>query len=452
MLGDPNSFLILAFLLLVSRFFKRASWVLQRFFIPSALIAGIAGLIIGPQLLGTVPQHIADQWAQWPKYLITVVFAGLFLGKNIPKWREIWRASGPMIAFGNTLAWGQYVLGTALTLFILVPIFDANPLAGSLIEIGFEGGHGTAAGLAPSFEQLGWTEGTDIALGLATVSLTAAILSGVILINWRNRHHGYLIGKKAWQHQQRVLIRSGYNLLRFGKKVNTNPKAIFINIMAFVIAIAIGLVLFNALQFIENLALAPFTDIRFVQYVPLFPFAMIGGLLLQIFLKKIGRQHLIHRRTAHIFSAIALDLLIACAVATVSLSVLRNNLAIFIILAVAGILWILLCFAVLAPRMFSKYWFENGITNIGQSMGMTATGLLLNRLADPSNKTKAKEGFAYKQLVFEPFMGGGIVTAISAICIYEFGLGAVLVVSTAVMIFWLVVGLGLGAKRRKRSR
>ena len=60
-------------------------------------------------------------------------------------------------------------------------------MVAALIEIGFEGGHGTAAGLIPVFEEMGFTEGADLALGLATVGLVSAIITGTILINWAAR-------------------------------------------------------------------------------------------------------------------------------------------------------------------------------------------------------------------------------------------------------------------------
>lgn len=444
-----ESFIVLCLLLLLSRFIKRGSGVLQHFFIPSALIAGIAGLLLGPQVLHTISPAITDVWAGLPKYLIIIVFAGLFLGKKIPTRKEVWRTAGPMIAFGNTLAWGQYVLGIGLTVLFLTPIFGTNPIAGSLIEIGFEGGHGTAAGLAGSFQKLGWSEGTDIALALATISLVAAIITGVILINWRNRHHGYLTDEATWKHQKQVLVRSGYNLVRFGEKVQTNPAAVAINVLAFAVAIGLGVVMFEALKAIEAAGLSSFTDLRFISYVPLFPFAMLGGLALQFFLRKIHRQHLIQRRTAQIISTIALDLLIASAVATISISVVQDNLPVVITFSIAGIVWILGCFIFLAPKMFPHDWFEQGITNTGQSMGMTATGLLMNRLADPSNKTHAREGFAYKQLVFEPFMGGGLVTATAAIVIFEFGSTFALVTASIFTLFWLILGLVVGKRRRQ---
>ncbi len=443
-----QSLVILALLIALARFIKRGSKVLQHLFIPSALIAGVGGLLLGPQVFGTIPAEITNIWQAFPKYLINIVFAGLFLGKTIPSRKEVWRLAGPMIAFGNTLAWGQYVIGIALTVLILTPFFGTSPLAGALIEIGFEGGHGTAAGLAPSFQALGWGAGSDVAVSLATISLVAAIISGVVLVNWRNRKHGYLISEESWKEQRRILIRSGYNLVRFGDKINTNPVAVMFVILAFVISIMLGAGALWLLRGLEAVTLTAWTGLQFMEYVPLFPFAMLGGLALQLLLKKVHRQHLIQRRIVQIVSAIALDVLIASAVATVSLTVLKDNLPVVIVLSVAGIAWILGCFAVLAPRMFPSYWFEQGVTNTGQSMGMTATGLLLNRLADPTNKSHAREGFAYKQLVFEPFMGGGLITAGAVVVIHEFGSGFAFVTALVAMVFWLVLGLWLGRRRR----
>ena len=442
-----DSLVVLAIVLILARFIKRGSPLLQRFFIPSSLVAGVGGLILGPQVLGTIPSEVTDYWAGFPKHLITIVFAGLFIGRYIPSRREIWKQAGPMIAFGNTMAWGQYVLGVLLVLFFLAPVFETNPLAASLMEISFAGGHGTAAGLGPTFDKLGWSEGTDIALGLATLSIITAVASGILFVNIHHRKHSQDDDKDHWEKQQQHMIRSGYNLVRFIEKLSTTPKAIILNLAAFAAAIGIGWLLLKGFQVAEEWALADVTDARFFAYVPLFPLAMIGGLIVQLLLKKFKKQRLIQRRTAEIISAIALDLLIASAIATVSLSAIGSNLAVFITFGLAGIIFIISCFFFLAPRMFSTNWFERGLTDYGQAMGMTATGLLLNRMVDPSNTLKIRESFAYKQLIFEPFMGGGLVTAMAVIFMHEVGLLPVLFVSFGVMIFWLAIGLRLGRKR-----
>jgi glutamate:Na+ symporter, ESS family len=443
-----DSLVVLIIVLLIARFIKRGSILLQKFFIPSSLVAGVGVLLLGPQVLQVINPEILTYWAQLPKFLISVVFAGLFLGRFIPSRKEIWKQSGPMIAFGSTIAWAQYVLGIILVLAFLAPVFGINPLAASLIEISFAGGHGTAAGLAPTFEKLGWAEGTDISLGLATLSIITAVISGILFVNLYHKKHNKNVGEDYLKQQSQRMIRSGYNLMRFSERVRANPKAIAINILAFCFAIGLGWLILQGLIFVESWILDGVTDKRFFVYIPLFPLAMIGGLIVQLTLKKIKKQHFIQRRTAEVISAIALDLLIISAIATISLSAIGNNLPVFITLGLAGITLIICSFFFLAPKIFSTHWFERGITDYGQAMGMTATGLLLNRIIDPANKIKIRESFAYKQLIFEPFMGGGLVTATSVIFMHEFGLIPVLIVSSVVMIFWLLVGLRLGRKKR----
>ena len=54
---------------------------------------------------------------------------------------------------------------------------------GAIIPVGFEGGHGTAGGLAETFKELGWEQGKDFALASATMGMMSAIIFGMVLIN-----------------------------------------------------------------------------------------------------------------------------------------------------------------------------------------------------------------------------------------------------------------------------
>jgi glutamate:Na+ symporter, ESS family len=92
--------------------------------------------------------------------------------------------AGPQLALGVTIASGQYVVGLLLAVLVLVPLFGLDPMVGAPIEVGFEGGHGTAAGLGDTFEGLGFPEGQDLALGLATVGVVSGVVIGIALVNW----------------------------------------------------------------------------------------------------------------------------------------------------------------------------------------------------------------------------------------------------------------------------
>jgi glutamate:Na+ symporter, ESS family len=148
--------LVAAGLVLLGKLIRNRVALLRSLYLPSSVIAGAIALLLGPELLGRFTSgdsslfgaEVDEVWAVLPGLLISAVFAALFLGKPIPSPRAIWRLAGPQVAFGQTIAWGQYVVGLLLGMLVLDPRLRAShPLAGALIEIGFEGGHGTAAGL-----------------------------------------------------------------------------------------------------------------------------------------------------------------------------------------------------------------------------------------------------------------------------------------------------------------
>ena len=91
--------------------------------------------------------------------------------------------------------------------------------------------------------------------------------------------------------------------------------------------------------------------------------------------------------------------------------------------------------------MFREAWFERAIAEFGQSCGVTATGLLLLRTVDPENKTIAAESFGYKQLLHEPFMGGGVWTSLALPLLFTKGLGFVMIICTVMMLFWIIFWL-----------
>ena len=167
--------------------------LVRNLFIPTSLAAGILLLILGPQIAGVHFPHLQiasefyEMWKVLPKYMIILVFAGLFLGKPLISLKGMWKLAGPQVAFGQTVAWGQYVIAGLLTLFVLIPFFGMPAFTASLLEISFEGGHGTVAGMTPVFNDLNFEDGRQIATGLATASLVTALITGVILINWARR-------------------------------------------------------------------------------------------------------------------------------------------------------------------------------------------------------------------------------------------------------------------------
>lgn len=447
-----QSIVVLVLVWVVARVIKRNVPLFQRYFIPSSLIGGTILLLISYQIAGVVPHEIASWLGMLPAILINIVFAGMFIGHKRPTVRQVWQQAGPMIAFGNTIAWGMYVLGIGLTMLVLGPLFGAPDIFGALLEISFSGGHGTAAGLAPTFAELGHPETTNMALGLATLSIVTAVVSGIAIINVYNRRIGRVVDRATMKLRQEQMMRRGYDLTRFSRNLEHNPFDFIASALLIASAIGIGWLILQGFVWLEQLVLAPYTAVRVFAHLPLFPLTMFGGLFVQLILEVLHLDRFIKRNTIKTLSAIALDLLIITAIGTMSLSAIGHDIGTFVTLAVVGVAWIIFAFFTLAPRFFHRHWFEYGTTDMGQAMGMTATGLLLNRLVDPLNRTGARESFAYKQLAYEPFMGGGLVTAFAVVAISTFGPLPVLLVCAVVCIFWLVLGLRLGRRRTRQHR
>jgi glutamate:Na+ symporter, ESS family len=97
------SAVVLSLLLLTGFLIRLKIRALQKFFIPSSVIVGFTGLILGPEVLGAVvggevpllstgifPNEMLEVWRELPGLLITVIFATIFLGKKIEPLKKIW--------------------------------------------------------------------------------------------------------------------------------------------------------------------------------------------------------------------------------------------------------------------------------------------------------------------------------------------------------------------------
>lgn len=455
--------LVIGLLLVAAKWLRARIGLFRRLFLPASVIGGALALLAGPQSLGRIvdatggpawleggllPEAVLDVWAELPVLLISVVFAALFIGKRIPGLRDIWSIAGPQVALGQSIAWGQYVVGIGLGLLVLAPVFGMDPIAGALLEIGFEGGHGTAAGLADTFEEFGFAEGTDLALGLATIGLLAGVLIGTVIINWGVRT-GRIALDAAGDPAEMARASTDDDLDDLDDREapseddattrSTDPLSIHLGYVA--VAIAIGWLLLQVLEALEVATWGGEDGLELLVHLPLFPMAMLGGVLLQLLLDRTGRQALVDRRLINRISGAALDLIIVAALGTLSLEAIGGNLGPFVVLAVAGIAWNVGAFLLLAPRIVPEYAYERGLGDFGQSMGMTVTGLLLMRIADPPNRSGGLEAFGYKQLLFEPIVGGGLFTAASVPLIAQLGPVPVLLGTSVLLVFWVTLGL-----------
>jgi ESS family glutamate:Na+ symporter len=437
------SFGCLCVLLGLGYWLRRRIVLLQRLYLPASVIAGLLGLLFFQMFAGIghpVPAGVSFGWSKLPGQLINVVFASLFLGRMLPPAAQVWKSSSRQLAYGQIVAWGQYAVGCILVLLLIKPLWGLPDIFAGIMPVGFEGGHGTAGGMGPVFDQLGYPEMKDFALASATGGIMGAIIVGMGLVNWAVRK-GYVEKK----------IRPGVDIDDLSGIIphESRPAAGKMSVSSDVIgSLSLHLVFVGAAILLgwlmkEGLLLTanqlPGKGAAIFKSFPLFPLCMLGGVIIQRLADRFDpHEHMDEGLMLRIQNC-ALDFLVVAAIATIRLDVVVRGWFPLVILIAAGIGWNVLCLTVFARRAFTDAWFERGIAEMGQSMGVTATGLLLLRVVDPDYETEAAEAFAAKQLLHEPFMGGGLWTGAAIPLLALWGGWPIFGIAMGAISIWTVV-------------
>lgn len=423
---------------------------ISKMHIPAAVLGGIVALLLGPQVLGptitkAVPieaemDMIFKLWKQMPAYLISVVFAALMMGKTLPGITKIWSYASPHLVVGYITAFGQYIVGIVLALLVLIPMFDADPLSSMLIAIGFQGGYGTAAGLSDTYGPLGFPEGYDLALGMATAGKVSAILIGLLLINIAVRRNEMQSPeeKKEEHLDEDISTRDAKKLVkRKREEQHFSADTLVLHFALLSVAIAVGWLIKMGLVLIEGLTLTGDEE-GFVNFIPLFPFALVGGAVVQMGITRLNQAHIVIHRHLHSLSHSFLDLLIVVAIATLSLKTIADNWQLLVILIVSAIAWNLLVFYFVAPRFYKDDYWVRGVGDFAHATGATTTGLLMMKVVDPTDDNGARSSFNMKQTFYEPIVGGGFVTALSLPVVHAIGLVPALVMFSCLFVLTLM--------------
>lgn len=434
-------FLALSVLLLLGKAVRLRISLLQQLYLPSSVIGGIIGLVGLTLWREKLPAELVPTMSAVPGFLINVVFATLFLGSEVPQLRKVVSLAFPQLVLGQIMAWGQYVVGLALAGFVLSRWCNVPAAFGNLLEIGFEGGHGTVGGMAESFRAFGWEDGIALGFTVATAGMVIGIVAGVAMINWAHRRsivkEVVRFDSRRFHERRGLYLRSCRPSAGVQTVMCDSIDSLAWHLAVVGASIGIGAALH---------ALIP------LKGFPLFPLCMIGGIILQA-LHKLWRQDmLVDRVQMERISGAALDFLVVSAMATIRIEVVANNWLALLILITSGAAWSIFVVLFFGPRVFKVAWFERSIADFGQATGVTATGLMLLRTVDPENKTCAAASFGYKQLLHEPIMGGGLWTALAFSLVYQWGWLNVLILSSIMLAFWIILAALLNRSRFSGGR
>ena len=445
-------FAALSILLISGKILRVQIPLLQRLYLPSSIVGGLLGLLIISCFREHIPVNITNEMRNMPGFLINIIFATLFLGGGVPKVKNLAASVIPQLTLAQIVVWGQFVVGGGLAGFLLAPMFNVPAAFGNLLEMGFEGGHGTVGGMQEAFKAHNWTDGIALGYTVATIGMVTGIVVGMALVNWAYSR-GYIKTVRPFSKRslnERRGIHTKGERPSAGKQtvLADSVDSLAWHIAIIGIAVLIGYGILEGLRALE-IAFLPDAKTRLFKGFPIFPLCMLGGVLLQLFAKMINVDLLVDKEQMNRISGAALDYLALAAVATIELSVVAANWVPLAIMTVAGAVWCVCSVMYFSPRLFKEAWFERGIAEFGQASGVTATGLLLLRTVDPDNKTIAAASFAGKQLLHEP--GMNIWVALSFALVFTVGWMPVFLVSLVMLIIWVVVAVILMRRVKKNA-
>lgn len=380
-----KDFAYLSTLLLIGFELRRHIRIFQRYFIPSALIAGTIGMLLGPDWLGAVSHFyipFSDGIGQWSGALVIFVCATMFLGLKLNKVGRDGMAATFLAGFCHQ---AQMLLGLAIAaafgLFITLPY-----QFGFMGVWGFYAGHGNATTVGNIIKDAGfWDDAVGVGVTFATIGILCGIILGMVLINYGAKK-GYTHVKMAFDEMPES-ERTGYinpaDRVSVGNGV-TNASSL--DPLAFQIAI-VGIVVVAGVVIRAGLMrLNPIMS-RF----PLVGAVLVASMLIGFFINRTSMKERIDRKLMSRITGAALEYMITAAIATTSRQIFVTYALPLIAVSMAMVLANLFGSFVLGRRWLQANWFETGVGLFGQCCGVLATGLMLVKVMDPYNETTAAQ-------------------------------------------------------------
>ncbi len=401
-----TDFALISILLLVAQMLRaRVAW-LGRWLVPTSILAGVLGLVGGPQLLGLLPFSVTQnsqglpqlQLSQYPGVLIVFVFATLLMGHK-PRTAA---TSGASPAVRSTLLFnvaaelGQFGLAILLGLFVIAPLFPDLPKQFAvMLPAGFAGGYGTAAIFGQPFVATGWEDALSVGFAFATMGMATAVVGGMALIN--------LAARRGWT-----------SIVRVGAVMPAETAAAFVEPPArtplgeaTVNPIALEPLAWHVALLLAVYGMASGIDLAIHRaipgdyWLPLFAIAMLVGASLQGLLEIVGVGQYVDRTTIRRLGSLCADYLIAFGVASIKLSVVQDYAGPIVLLSVFGFLYSV-GVLFLGAHVFRNFWFERSIFTYGWLTGVVGFSVALLRVVDPQMRSQTLEDYGKAYVLIGP--------------------------------------------------
>ena len=381
-------------LLLVGQVLRARLRVVQKLFLPANVIGGALGLALGASGAAWLP--FSGSISAYPGILIALIFVTLpFSAASGPR-RSVGRNVAELFAYSTVTILLQWGLGLALAMGLLSVLWsDLHPGFGAILASGFVGGHGTAAAIGATFDELGWPAAGPLAMTSATVGIVASIVGGMAWIKWgaqRGATRFVAPFDELPQSLRTGLVPADERRAIGQETVSANtvdPLALHLGLVA-----AVALIGYWAAQG-SGALLGHYR-------LPTFCGAFLAAVGIKHILRWFGAFHYIDAKTMVRVGGTCTDFLVIFGIASINIAILvEYAYPLSMLLAFGiGVNWLL--FRFWGPRAFGELWFEKSLYTWGWTNGVMAMAIALLRTVDPEGESHLLDDFALAYLGFGP--------------------------------------------------
>lgn len=378
-------------LILIGQFLRSKLKIFQRFFMPASMIAGFMGLLLGSEVFNLLP--FSSGIGSYAGILVILVFTVIGINGYTPALSGSNTAKTELSRIISFLLYKfiaffiQLFIPVAFTLLVLVKLFpDLNSGFGLLLATGFYGGHGTAAAVGSTFEDLGWQSATDLGMTFATIGILTGIFGGLALIKYaaRKGYTAYIKDFKYVSGDLRTGLIAPENRKPLG---NETISSVSLDTLAFHVSLVVGLA---GLGYLIN----RWIGAHLLSGIPSFTIAFATALLFFFIFRKRGVYRYIDKKINLNIAGTATDYLVFFGVASIKITVVIDYAMPLLLMSLVGFLLVFFTVFPLGFLMNRYSWFERAIFVYGYSTGVFAIGFVLLRIVDPNNRSKTIEDSA----------------------------------------------------------
>ncbi|MFA9397057.1 MAG: sodium:glutamate symporter [Clostridiaceae bacterium] len=400
-------FMYLSLFIGIATVLKRKFNILNKFLLPTSMIAGFLGLIFGPAVLNIVPFNVAVL-EKIVYHLMAIGFIALALKDRNHKKNANSLNTGLIIVSTYII---QGIVAFSLSLFLAYTFFpNLFPVFGLILPLGYGQGPGQAYSIGTQWENLGFLDGGQIGLTIATMGFLWACLGGVILLNFLTR-------KKEMKH-----VKYKNDIIQKNIVEESEPGEIplstgldKITVQLILIGI-VYLVTYLTIKVLSS-ALSPLGTFGMTMSQLLWGFHFLIGTMYAMLLriiydylkkKKIVVQNYPNNYLLQRISGASFDFMIAASITALSIYAIKRNLIPILLISFIGGLITILYIIYICKKIYKVHVLEYIIALYGMLTGTISTGLALLREVDPDFNTQVAEnlvlGSAYGLVLGFPLM------------------------------------------------